>query len=118
MSLIPLLQGHFPLYCPGMTPLRFRAWHKTEEKWIPFIPDSCESGSVASWQADGQRIAEWSVLNDLVVVMQSTGLRDRHGKEIFEGDIVRQAMPSGEVWQGKIVFEQGAFRITETPTED
>jgi uncharacterized phage protein (TIGR01671 family) len=39
------------------------------------------------------------------VIVQSTGLKDRNGVEIFEGDIVE----SENLYRSKVVYEDGAF---------
>ena len=46
-------------------------------------------------------------------VGQFTGLWDRNGKRIFEGDIV--AIQSGTVFEmvGRVVFDEGAFQVVD-----
>jgi len=42
------------------------------------------------------------------VLMQYTGLKDKNGKEIYEGDIVRHATDEGVY---KVIFEDGGFYV-------
>lgn len=57
---------------------------------------------------------EWIVNNDLEL-MQSTGIFDRNGQEIFEGDVVRQVRTQptieNETITGVVTMLEGAWLI-------
>ena len=66
-----------------MRTIKFRAWNVADKKWIKIM-------SLQYFSPDEPCIGDgrWSYPFSCIHLMQYTGLKDKNGKEIYEGDIV------------------------------
>ena len=85
--------------------LKFRSWDYARKKmsYNPVVSDGTDGGATSS-----------VYLNDAILcneeeLMQYTGLKDKNGKEIYEGDILCDYQYGTWQWRGIVKFSHGVF---------
>lgn len=101
-----------------MREIRFKIWDKTRNK---MLTSNCgaflltQEGN-AVFHQNGDNPLEALIEQIDYEVLMYTGLKDKNGKEICEGDIV---FDSHCEENGKVIFDEGCFAIEwETTIED
>lgn len=103
-----------------MREIGFRAFVKSKKKMLP-VTDLCFNeteavGVSGCGNAKCTLCVDWYNFDD-VVLMQYTGLKDKNGKKIFEGDIVEIDVHDHLGWnviKGKVIFLEGAWLVTDS----
>lgn len=91
--------------------IKFRAWHKDLKKMFKIGQITLEEGTWNFEPNDRDFIGMSIPYQPSFVLMQYTGLHDKNGKEIYEGDIVRIIVNNNIEKICKVEFKNGIFGV-------
>ena len=89
--------------------IKFRLYSKVEKKYIDYLTIGfSKTGELRSYSTEN---GVGPVLDDNYIVEQYAGLKDKNGKEIYEGDIIQCHLSpiSSTIFTGVVEFRPGCI---------
>lgn len=98
-----------------MREIKFRAWDKSFKEMRQLIGFTYPNKSnIDTYTEDNS----YRNMKEDTIIMQFTGLKDKNGKEIYEGDIIRYITPNGYKVIYKVQWNSGLCAFTVNDDED
>ena len=94
-----------------MREIKFRAWSNVNKKMTTCNCLELKNGQIVSHKDEST--GEWWEDSGYYKLMQYTGLKDKNGKDIYEGDRTqdKHVLIKGVDEFGEVVFMDGKFRV-------
>lgn len=98
---------------------KYRVWDSVEKKFVEhfFITDN---GLIYNMEKPTSRFKfPIPIEKSELIIMQSTGLKDYFGEELFEGDVIEWSYwdEFEDSGTAKIIFDKGMFKLLDVRTE-
>jgi hypothetical protein len=88
-----------------MREVEFRAWHKKDRKMYPVVGLAMEDGGEVVLLSVFNKRA-YNQIPENLELMQYTGLKDKNGKKIYEGDVITRFLFGELVETAEVYWQQ------------